>query len=71
MKKAQEKQKYHYDLKHAMSNVYKIGAKVLLKDLLRKKRKGGKLDTKWLGPFVIRKKLGKGLYYICDDRNIK
>ncbi len=71
IKKAQEKQKYHYDLKHATSNVYKIGAKVLLKDLLRKKRKGGKLDTKWLGPFVIRKNLGKGLYYICDDRNMK
>ena len=71
IKEAQKKQKHYYDLKHAKSDVYKIGAKVLLKDLLRKKRKGGKLDSKWLGPFKIRKNLGKGLYYISDDRNIK
>ena len=71
IQEAQKKQKHYYDLKHAKSEVYKIGAKVLLKDLLRKKRKGGKLDSKWLGPFKIRKNLGKGLYYISDDRNIK
>ena len=35
---------------------------VLKKDFLRKKRKGGKLDAKWLGPYTIVATLGKGLY---------
>lgn len=35
---------------------------VLKKDFTRKKRKGGKLDTKWLGPFKILGSLGRGLY---------
>ena len=43
IKEAQKKQKHYYDLKHAESEVYKIGAKVLLKNLLRKKRKDGNL----------------------------
>ncbi len=32
------------------------------KDFSRKKRKGGKLDMKWLGPFKIVGSLGRGLY---------
>lgn len=32
------------------------------KDFLRKKRKGGKLDSKWLGPYTITATLGKGFY---------
>ena len=35
-----------------------------LKDFTRQKRKWGKLDTKYEGPFVIQKNLGKGLYTI-------
>ncbi len=31
------------------------------KKLFRKKRKGGNLDTKWLGPFIIVDSLGRGL----------
>jgi len=34
---AQEKQKKHYDQKHANPAVYKLGAKVLVKDFLRRK----------------------------------
>ena len=30
--------------------------------LRRKKRKGGKLDIRWLGPYIIVNNLGKGLY---------
>ncbi len=51
--KAQLKQKETYNKKHSCTETYKIGAVVLKKDFLRKKRKGGKLDTKWLGPFTI------------------
>ena len=33
-----------------------------MKDFTRKKRKGGKLDMRWKGPYTIVKILGKGLY---------
>lgn len=69
IKKAQEKQKHYYDLKHAKPCIYDVGAKVLLKDFTRKKRKGGKLDKKWMGPFQIRKSLGKGLFMISAVNN--
>ena len=38
------------------------GAIVLMRDMRRKKRKGGKLDPKWLGPYTIIQQLGKGFY---------
>ena len=31
------------------------------KDFTRKKRKGGKLDPKWVGPYCITSNLGRGL----------
>lgn len=58
---AHEKEKKHYDQKHANPAVYKLGAKVLVKDFLRQKRKGGKLDSRWLGPYTVMKNLGKGM----------
>lgn len=41
---------------------FEVGSKMLLKDFNRRKRKGGKLDHKWTGPYVISHHLGKGLY---------
>ena len=41
-----------------------VGAKVQKKDFLRNKRKGGKMDPQWLGPYVIATDLDKG-FYIC------
>ena len=61
---AKEKQKFYYDSKHSSPTAYDIGTKVLLKDFMRRKRKGGKLDPKWVGPFRISRNLGKGLYNI-------
>ena len=58
---AQEKQRAHYNRKHANPTVYQVGSKVLVKDFLRKKRKEGKIDHRWLGPYVILKNLGKGM----------
>ena len=37
-----------------------------MKDFRRKKRRGGKLDYHWKGPFVITKNLGKGLFQLNE-----
>ena len=66
---AQKKQKHYYDLKHSKPCLFDVGAQVLLKDFRRKKRKGGKLDPKWLGPFSISKDLGKGAYSLTSTDN--
>ena len=57
---AQEKQKADYNKKHANPSAYAIGSRVLVKDFTRKKRKEGKLDFRWIGPYYIMKNLGKG-----------
>jgi hypothetical protein len=38
----------------------------LKKDFTRKRRRGGALDYRWLGPYTIVHSLGKGLYSIVD-----
>ena len=45
---AQEKQKDDYDRKRACPECYQVDALVLKKDFLQKKRKGGKLDDRYL-----------------------
>ena len=69
IKQAQDKQKEYYDREHANPAAYKVGAKVLKKDFLRKKRKGGKMDTRFVGPYVITKNVGKGLYALQLVKN--
>ena len=69
IKQAQDKQKEYYDRKHANPAAYKVGAKVLKKDFLRKKRKGGKMDTRFVGPYIITKNVGKGLYALQLVKN--
>ena len=65
---AQKKQKQHYERKCSKPGAYQVGTKVLMKDFTRKK-KGVKLDPKWLGPYSITKCLGKGLYMLKADDN--
>lgn len=55
IKRAQEKQKQIYDRKHAKPGAFTVGEKVLIKDCLRKKRAGGKLAQRFVGPYVILK----------------
>lgn len=62
IKEAQKKQKEAYDRKHARPEGFQVGLKVLKKDFCRKKRANGKLDVKYLGPYIITKVLGKGTY---------
>ena len=50
--------------------IYQVGALVLKKDFRRKKRKGGKLDDRWLGPYTVAKDLGKGFYSLGDGKNL-
>ena len=42
------------------------GTKVLLRNAQRDGRKGGKFQKRWLGPYVIKKYLGKGVYKIAN-----
>ena len=62
IEKAQAKQKEQYDRKHTLAGSFSIGALVLKKDFTRKRRRGGTLDFRWLGPYTITTSLGKGLY---------
>ena len=64
--KAQQKQKETYDRKHAKPECYKIGQLVLKKDFTRKKRKGGKLEIRFLGPYTISKVLPHGTYKLLN-----
>ena len=57
---AQKKQKEQYDKKHSKAVFYSGGTQVLKKDFRKNKRKGCKLM--WVGPYLITKSLGKGLY---------
>ena len=67
---AQEKQRKH-NCKHANPAVYHIGSEVLVKEFLQRKKKEGKIDYCWLGPYVILNNLGKGiqLYYAVMDHH--
>ena len=70
---AQARQKEQYDKKHHDPEIFAEGALVLKKDMTRKKRAGGKMDYKWIGPYRIVKSMGKGLYQIesTDQSNVK
>ena len=59
---AQARQKGQYDKKHHDPEIFAEGALVLKKDMTCKKRAGGKMDYKWIGPYRIVKSMGKGLY---------
>ena len=39
---------------------------MLMKYHTRRKRKGGKIDHKWFGPYLITRVLGNGLYTLED-----
>ena len=62
IKKAQNKQSKYFDKKHGAGSPFVVGAPVLKKNLLRKKKRDGSLDFRWEGPFKISKSLGRGLY---------
>lgn len=62
---AQKVQKETYDRKHE-AQVISEGTEVLLENTYQKQRKGGKMDPLWLGPYLIHRHLGKGLYELSN-----
>ena len=55
IKKAQKKQQKDYNKRYNMPpSTLPIGSKVLLQNLKRQDRKGGKFTFKWIGPYIIR-----------------
>ena len=63
---AQVKQKAQYDRKHAKAELFQKGQLVLRKDY-RRKKKGRKLDARFLGPYVIQRELQRGTYELRTE----
>ena len=59
--KAQKQQKETYDRKHLQGEL-EVGTKVLLENTAQQQRKGGKMEPLRLGPYIINRCLGKGIY---------
>lgn len=67
--KAQVKQKNTYDRKHEVDTI-NVGTEVLLENTAQKQRKGGKLESAWLGPYIVTRHVGKGLYELSRNGKI-
>ena len=66
---AQKNQKETYDRKHQPGDIA-VETKVLLENTAQKQRKGGKLEPAWLGPYVIHRCIGKGLYELSRNGKV-
>ena len=66
--RAQQRQKEEYDKKHGGTMMYKPGDKVLLKNLKRADRKGGKSSMPWLGPYTIVEIVGHNVCTLSSDK---
>ena len=64
---AQKKQKETYDRKHHPEE-FTIGTEVLIENTADKQHKDGKLNPAWLGPYIISKPMGKGVYELSNKR---
>lgn len=63
IKSAQHKQKKYHDAT-IDACVFKVGDNVLLHNTRMTTRKGGKLESKWKGPYTVTKVNAKGTYYL-------
>lgn len=68
IKKAQETQKYYYDKRHSSGQIFKLGDKVLLKNLRRTDRKGDWSQEPFTGPFVLVQEGLKGSFKIRNPK---
>ena len=68
IQEAQTKQKEYYNCKHQPEELA-VGTKVLPENTAQKQRKGGKLSDKWLGPYIVHKQMGKGVYQLKTVRH--
>ncbi|XP_071943839.1 uncharacterized protein [Antedon mediterranea] len=69
IKKAQKKQKHYHDA-GVKSNTYYAGDQVLLQNSRNLSRKGGKLNARWTGPYIIEKVLTHNTYRLKGRRAI-
>ena len=63
---AQRKDKLYYDRKHSGPKEFSPDTLVLLKNSQRKSKKGDKMKSRWLGPYLIHEVLGKGVYRLSN-----
>ncbi|CAB3979307.1 retrotransposable element [Paramuricea clavata] len=71
IRKAQDRQKRNYDKKHDSTKLLKVGNLVLVKNMHNLDRKGWKMDTRWLRPYMITAHIGKGRYKLLSQESGK
>ncbi len=47
-----------------------VGTEALLENTAQKQRKGGTLEPTWLGPYIVNRCMGKGLYELSRNGKI-
>jgi len=65
--RAQDRQKRDYQKRHLKKTPFAQGDDVLLWNLRRADRKGGKMQSPWLGPYKIGRVCGKGTYELVNE----
>ena len=71
IKKAQKKQQKDYNKRHSTPpSTLPIGSKVLLQNLKRQDRKGGKFTFKWIGPYIIQSISKTGLCALSNQKGV-
>ena len=56
-----------YDKKHANPELFETNQLVLKKDIKRKRRRGGKLEQRYIGPFVVSAVVSRGVYRLTSQ----
>jgi len=69
IKTAQSIQKEHYDKKHQRQE-FNVGDQVLLKNLVREDRKGGRFTERRTGPYTVAEVCGKNTYLLSDQSKV-
>ena len=71
IKKAQKKQQKDYNKRHnTPTSTLPIRSKVLLQNLKRLDRKGGKFTFKWIGPYIIQSISKTGLCALSNQKGV-
>ena len=63
---AQDRQKRDYQKRHQQKKTFEEGESVLLWNLRRADRKGGKMKEPWLGPYTIHTVMDNGTYQLAN-----
>lgn len=71
IKKAQQKQQKDYNKRHCKpESTVPINSKVLLQNLKRQDRKGGKFKYKWVGPYTLTSISKSGLCELTNSKGV-